>query len=76
MPTQFESPTSSSEQEFTYMAAGMLGGAIPGIIIGLIIAMFVGHAAMWVSIAGGIGIVLGLLISRGLYQKKKKRNRN
>lgn len=75
MPTQFESPTSGSDQEFTYMAVGMVGGAIPGIIIGLIIAMIVGHAAMWVSITGGIGIILGLLIARGLFKKKKNSSR-
>lgn len=75
MPTQFESPTSGSDQEFTYMAVGMVGGAIPGIIVGLIIAMFAGHAAMWVSITGGIGIILGLLIARGLFKKKKNSSR-
>lgn len=71
MPIQYESPTNSSDQEFTYMAIGMVSGAVPGIIVGLIVAMFLGHAAMWVSIAGGVGIVLGLLISRGMYKKKK-----
>ena len=71
---QFESPTGSSDQEFTYMAIGMVAGAVPGIILGLIIAIFVGHAAMWVSITGGIGIVLGLVISRLAYRKKKTRN--
>lgn len=67
----FESPAGSSDQEFTYMAIGMVAGAIPGIVLGLIIAIFVGHAAMWVSITGGIGIVLGLIASRVLYRKKK-----
>ena len=71
---QFESPTGSSDQEFTYMAIGMVAGAVPGIILGLIIAIFVGHAAMWVSITGGIGIVLGLIASRVAYNKKKTRN--
>ena len=71
---QFESPTGSSDQEFTYMAIGMVAGAVPGIVLGLIIAIFVGHAAMWVSITGGIGIVLGLVISRLAYRKKKTRN--
>lgn len=71
---QFESPTGSSDQEFTYMAIGMVAGAVPGIVLGLIIAIFVGHAAMWISITGGIGIVLGLVISRLAYRKKKTRN--
>ncbi|MGH1978030.1 hypothetical protein [Rothia sp. L_38] len=71
---QFESPAGSSDQEFTYMAIGMVAGAVPGIVLGLIIAIFVGHAAMWVSITGGIGIVLGLVISRLAYRKKKTRN--
>lgn len=70
----FESPAGSSDQEFTYMAIGMVAGAIPGIVLGLIIAIFVGHAAMWVSITGGIGIVLGLITSRVAYNKKKTRN--
>ncbi|MDO4821197.1 MAG: hypothetical protein Q4A03_04045 [Rothia sp. (in: high G+C Gram-positive bacteria)] len=68
---QFESPAGSSDQEFTYMAIGMVAGAVPGIIAGLLIALFAGHAAMWVSITGGIGIVLGLIASRVLYRKKK-----
>ncbi|MGV3247145.1 hypothetical protein [Rothia sp. 11254D007CT] len=71
---QFESPAGSSDQEFTYMAIGMVAGAVPGIVLGLIIAIFVGHAAMWISITGGIGIVLGLITSRVAYNKKKTRN--
>lgn len=73
MPVQFESPTSSSDQEFTYMAVGMVSGAAPGIIIGLLIALIAGHAAMWVSITGGVGIVLGLVVSRILFKKKRVR---
>ncbi|WP_237199297.1 hypothetical protein [Rothia nasimurium] len=56
------------------MAIGMVAGAVPGIVLGLIIALFIGHAAMWVSITGGIGIVLGLIASRVAYNKKKTRN--
>lgn len=73
MAPQLESPSSSSDQEFTYMAIGMGAGAVPGIIIGLLISLAVGHAAMWVSITGGAGIVVGLLVSVLLYKKKKKR---
>lgn len=70
MPTQFETPHSSSDKEFTYMAIGMVAGAVPGIIIGLLISLAVGHAAMWVSVTGGIGIVLGLVIANLAYRKK------
>lgn len=72
MAPQSETPTNASDQEFTYMAVGMVAGAVPGIIAGLLIALFAGHAAMWVSVTGGVGIVLGLLISRVLYRKKQK----
>lgn len=75
MAPQFESPTSSSDQEFTYMAVGMVAGAVPGIIAGLVVALFIGHAAMWVSITGGIGIILGLVISRVLYSRRKAQKR-
>ncbi|WP_237208672.1 hypothetical protein [Rothia nasimurium] len=68
----FESPTSASDQEFTYMAVGMVAGAIPGIALGLIISLFIGHAAMWVSITGGIGIVLGLIAAKTLYTRKHR----
>lgn len=54
------------------MAIGMVAGAVPGIIVGLVIAMFIGHAAMWVSITGGIGIIIGLVIAKMLYAKKRK----
>ena len=42
MPTQFESPKNSSDQEFTYLAIGMVAGAIPGIVIGLLVALPLG----------------------------------
>lgn len=70
MPTQFENPTSSSDKEFLYMAIGMVAGAVPGIIIGLLLSLSLGHAAMWVSVVGGIGIILGLIISSLMYKKK------
>lgn len=72
MPTQFESPTSSSDEEFKYMAIGMIAGAIPGIIIGLLVAIPFGHAAMWVSVVGGLGVVIGLIASRIAFKKKTK----
>lgn len=73
MPTQFESPTSSSDEEFKYMAIGMVAGAIPGIIIGLLVAIPLGHAAMWVSVVGGLGVVIGLIAARIAYKKKTQR---
>ncbi|WP_336603658.1 hypothetical protein [Rothia nasimurium] len=54
------------------MAVGMVAGAVPGIILGLIISLFTGHAAMWVSITGGIGIVLGLIAAKTLYTRKHR----
>lgn len=53
------------------MAIGMVAGAVPGIILGLILALSLGNPAMWVSITGGLGIVLGLVLSRLIYRKKK-----
>lgn len=69
--SQEPSPKNSSDQEFTYMAIGMVAGAIPGIILGLILALSLGNPAMWVSITGGLGIVLGLVLSRLVYRRKK-----
>ena len=68
----FESPTSASDQEFTYMAVGMVAGAIPGIALGLIIALFTGHAAMWVSITGGIGIFFLVIAAKKIYTRKHR----
>ncbi|MDY3049628.1 MAG: hypothetical protein SOR40_07660 [Rothia sp. (in: high G+C Gram-positive bacteria)] len=69
---QFHQPTSSSDREFTYMAIGMVAGAVPGIALGLLLSLWAGHAALWVSVTGGIGIVLGLLVSRLLYSRSLK----
>lgn len=52
------------------MAIGMLAGAIPGIIIGLLMAIPLGHAAMWVSVVGGIGVIIGLIAARITYKKR------
>ncbi|MFW0120687.1 hypothetical protein [Rothia sp. CCM 9419] len=72
MSTQFESPSNGSDQEFTYMAVGMIAGGVPGVLIGLLMAMSLGNAAMWVSITGGIGIVIGLVVAQMIFRKKKK----
>ncbi|MFW0107592.1 hypothetical protein ACN08Z_00480 [Rothia sp. P7181] len=72
MSTQFESPSNGSDQEFTYMAVGMIAGGVPGVLIGLLMALSLGNAAMWVSITGGIGIVIGLVVAQMIFRKKKK----
>ena len=70
MSTQFEPPKSRSDQEFLYMAVGMVAGAVPGIVIGLLLSLSLGNPAMWVSIIGGVGIILGLVGSRILYRRR------
>ncbi|MFW0154762.1 hypothetical protein ACN08X_01770 [Rothia sp. P6271] len=72
MSTQFESPSNGSDQEFTYMAVGMISGGVPGVLIGLLMALSLGNAAMWVSITGGIGIIIGLVVAQMIFRKKKK----
>lgn len=72
MPSQFEPPKSSSDQEFQAMAVGMVAGAVPGIIIGLILSFSLGNPAMWVSIVGGIGIIIGL-VSAVIYNRSRSR---
>lgn len=76
MPTQFESPKNSSDQEFTYLAVGMVAGAIPGIMIGLLVALPLGNPAMWVSVVGGIGIIIGMVSARMIYRKKARTRKN
>jgi uncharacterized membrane protein YphA (DoxX/SURF4 family) len=61
----------SLDREYAYMAYGMIAGAVPGIVVGLLVAVFVGHAAMWVSVFGGIGIVLGLLTGTLLHRRQQ-----
>jgi len=76
MPTQFESPKNSSDQEFTYLAVGMVAGAIPGIVIGLLVALPLDNPAMWVSVVGGIGIIIGMVSARMIYRKKTRARKN
>ncbi|MGK4218302.1 hypothetical protein [Kocuria marina] len=59
------------DQEFTYYAVGMVAGAIPGIVVGFIVAAFVGHAAMWLSVFGGVGIIIGLVVSTVLFRRRR-----
>ncbi|WP_016997282.1 hypothetical protein [Kocuria atrinae] len=51
----------------------MVAGAIPGIIVGFIVAAFVGHAAMWLSVFGGVGIVIGLVVATLLYRRRRSK---
>ncbi|MCT1616792.1 MULTISPECIES: hypothetical protein [Kocuria] len=59
------------DQEFTYYAVGMVAGAIPGIVVGFIVAAFVGHAAMWLSVFGGVGIIIGLVVATVLFRRRR-----
>ena len=59
------------DQEFTYYAVGMVAGAIPGIVVGFIVAAFAGHVAMWLSVFGGIGIVVGLVIAAIVFRRRR-----
>lgn len=59
----------SLDREYAYMAYGMVGGAVPGVVVGFVVAAFVGHAAMWLSVFGGVGIVLGLLTGILLHRR-------
>ncbi|KLU11025.1 hypothetical protein [Kocuria sp. SM24M-10] len=61
----------SLDREYAYMAYGMIGGAVPGIVVGLVVAAFVGHAAMWLSVFGGVGIVLGLVTGLLLHRRHR-----
>lgn len=65
-----------SDQEYTYLAVGMVAGAIPGVIIGLLVSLAIGHAAMWVSIVGGIGIVIGIVIASLMWRRRQARMRD
>lgn len=60
-----------SDQEYTYLAIGMVAGAVPGVIIGLLLSLAIGHAAMWVSIVGGVGIIIGLVVASLLWRRRK-----
>lgn len=59
------------DQEFTYYAVGMVAGAIPGIVVGFIVAAFVGHAAMWLSVCGGVGIIIGLVVATVVFRRRR-----
>ncbi|MFE7631663.1 hypothetical protein [Kocuria sp. NPDC057446] len=64
------SARTSLDREYAYMAYGMIGGAVPGIVAGFVVAAFVGHVAMWLSVLGGVGIVLGLVTGIVLHRRR------
>ena len=71
MPTDHSrNARTSLDREYAYMAYGMIAGAVPGIVVGLVVAAFVGHVAMWLSVFGGIGIVLGLVTGILLHRRR------
>lgn len=72
MPTDYSRAARTPlDQEFTYLAIGMVAGAVPGIIMGFVVAAFIGHAAMWLSVFGGIGIVVGLVVASLVYRRRR-----
>ncbi|MDO4919304.1 hypothetical protein [Kocuria sp.] len=76
MSTDFSSAARTpQDQEFTYYAVGMVAGALPGIIVGFIVAAFVGHVAMWLSVFGGIGIILGLVTAAVVFRRRRAATR-
>ncbi|MFI7482796.1 hypothetical protein ACH9EU_10310 [Kocuria sp. M1R5S2] len=65
------SARTSLDREYAYMAYGMVAGAVPGIVAGFVVAAFLGHAAMWLSVLGGVGIVVGLLTGVLLHRRHR-----
>ena len=73
MPTDYSRAARTPlDQEFTHLAIGMVAGAVPGIIVGFVVAAFIGHAAMWLSVFGGIGIVIGLIAASLVYRRRRR----
>ena len=74
MPTDYSRAARTPlDQEFSYLAIGMVVGALPGIVVGFVVAAFAGHAAMWLSVFGGIGIVIGLLAASFVFRRRRAR---
>ncbi len=74
MPTDYgRSARTNLDREYAYMAWGMIGGAVPGVLLGFVVAAFAGHAAMWLSVLGGAGIVVGLVTGTVLYRARRSR---
>lgn len=72
MSTDFSSAARTpQDQEFTYYAVGMLAGAVPGIVVGFVVAAFAGHVAMWLSVFGGLGIIVGLILAAVLFRRRR-----
>ncbi|HST71719.1 MULTISPECIES: hypothetical protein [Kocuria] len=76
MPSDYSrNARTSLDREYAYMAWGMIAGAVPGIVVGFVVAAFAGHAAMWLSVFGGLGIVLGLVTGTLLHRARRSRTR-
>ena len=74
MPSDYSrNARTSLDREYAYMAWGMIAGAVPGIVVGFVVAAFAGHAAMWLSVFGGLGIVLGLVTGTLVYRARRSR---
>jgi uncharacterized iron-regulated membrane protein len=69
------SARTSLDREYAYMAYGMVAGAVPGIVAGFVVAAFLGHVAMWLSVLGGVGIVLGLITGILLHRRRRAAER-
>lgn len=65
----------ASDREFQYLAIGMVAGALPGIIVGLLLSLSWGNPAMWVSITGGIGIIIGMVTGKAVYRRRSRQIR-
>lgn len=73
-PTDYSAAArTGSDQEYTYLAVGMVAGAVPGVIVGLLVSLALGHAAMWVSVVGGAGIIIGLVAASLLWRRRRAR---
>lgn len=71
LPDHSRPARTNLDREYAYMAYGMVGGAVPGIVIGFLVGASAGHAAMWLSVFGGIGIVVGLVTGMLLHRRRR-----
>ena len=48
-------------------------GGLALVIAGLLVSLAIGHAAMWVSVIGGVGIIIGLVTASILWRRRRTR---